>query len=380
MNKEMVVGYLTISNPEDKYPWSGLIHNIYKAIKKTGVTVIHIPVKERPIVWFYRKSMSFVIRKLFHKNICPYHTTWIAHILSSSIDRKLLDHVDIIFAPAGSTNLYSLKTNKPIIYYTDATFKIMVGYYESFSNLYNWNIKQGNLVEQTALNKSHYVITASEWAANSIIDDYGISKDKVKVIEFGANIDDKDISFRERKKTDIFHILFLGVDWNRKGGDTACETCIELNKLGIKTILHIVGVSSIPKKYINNPYIDFVGFLNKNFPNDYVNLIRIIENSDILLLPTKAECSAIVFAEASAFGLPCYTYDTGGLANYVKNGVNGYRLSLDSSGKDFAYKIKETIENNEMKNLSVGGIRLYKEILNWSVVSEKLKELFQKVD
>ncbi|KAA6346549.1 D-inositol-3-phosphate glycosyltransferase [termite gut metagenome] len=378
MKKNMIIGYLTDSNPEDKRAWSGTIYHIYRAIKNTGVTVIHIPVKERPIVWCYRKVLKFVIKRLLHKHIRPYYTTRIAYFLSSSIDRKLLDSVDAIFVPRCATSMYSLPTNKPVIYYTDTTFKIMVGYY--FYNLYNWNIKQGNLVEQTALNKSRYAIASSEWAANSMIHDYDISKDKVKIIEFGANIDDKDISLRERRKKDIFHILFLGVDWNRKRGDTACETCIELNKLGIKTILHIVGVRSIPKKYNNNPYIDLIGFLNKNLSDDYANLIRIIENSDILLLPTKAECSAIVFAEASAFGLPCFTCDTGGTANYVRNGINGYRLPVDSSGKDFAYKIKEAIENDEMKKLSAGGIRLYKEVLNWSVVSEKLKELFEEID
>ncbi|KAA6346580.1 hypothetical protein EZS27_005948, partial [termite gut metagenome] len=135
MKKDMIIGYLAASNPEDKHAWSGTIYHIYRAIKNTGVTVIHIPVKERPIVWCYKKCLKFVIKRLLHKNIRPYYSTRIAHSLSSSIDRGLLDSVDAIFAPEGPTNIYSLPTNKPVIYYTDATFKIIVGYYKSFSNL-----------------------------------------------------------------------------------------------------------------------------------------------------------------------------------------------------------------------------------------------------
>ena len=53
-----------------------------------------------------------------------------------------------------------------------------------------------------------------------------------------------------------------------------------------------------------------------------------MSSSDILLLPTQAECAGIVFVEASAYSMPIFTHDTGGISNYVINGINGYRLPL----------------------------------------------------
>ena len=59
--------------------------------------------------------------------------------------------------------------------------------------------------------------------------------------------------------------------------------------------------------------MDYVGFLNKNIPEQYQKLITIMGRCNLFLLPTKAECAGIVLCEASAFGLPIFTFDTGGL-------------------------------------------------------------------
>ena len=59
----------------------------------------------------------------------------------------------------------------------------------------------------------------------------------------------------------------------------------------------------------------------------------------------RAECSALVFCEASAYSLPIITYDTGGVGDYVINGKNGYRLPLEASGKDFANKIIDILHD-----------------------------------
>ena len=85
-----------------------------------------------------------------------------------------------------------------------------------------------------------------------------------------------------------------------------------------------------------------------------------------MLLPTKAECAGIAFCEASAYGLPVFTYETGGIPNYIQNGVNGYMLSIGSNGEDFGRKIKCCLENGELEKMSVRSQQVYKERLNWN--------------
>lgn len=44
---------------------------------------------------------------------------------------------------------------------------------------------------------------------------------------------------------------------------------------------------------------------------------------------TRAECHGIVNCEACAFGLPIFSYATGGVPSYVINDFNGFAFSLD---------------------------------------------------
>lgn len=176
-------------------------------------------------------------------------------------------------------------------------------------------------------------------------------------------------------------ILFSGIEWKRKGCDIAIETVKRLNGDGIKTKLYIVGldIGKIPLEYQNLSYVEYVGYLNKNNPYHYNKYIEIIRNCHCLLLPTHAECSAIVFCEAAAFGLPAFTYDTGGLGNYVINGKTGYRLDKKSKAEDFANIIKKTVKCNEFLKLQSGSLALYEERISWSVWSRRFADMMKNI-
>lgn len=264
------------------------------------------------------------------------------------------------------------KFNKPIIYYTDANFKIMVDYY--WYNLPKWIIQQGNETERLGIQNSYINIRASKWAADSVVNDYNGNPNRNYVIEFGANIEDKDIFHIKPYTKGTLNILFSGVDWTRKGAKIAIDTVRLLNERGITSKLLLVGLTDIPRQYINLPYIENIGFLNKNYPDQYQKYIDTIKRSHIFLLPTRAECAGIVFSESSAYGLPIFTYNTGGIGNYVIDGVNGYKLPLTADGNDFANTIITCIKNNELEKLSHGGIKLFNEKLNWNAWAKSLKK------
>lgn len=115
--------------------------------------------------------------------------------------------------------------------------------------------------------------------------------------------------------------------------------------------------------------------MNKNMPEQYQRYVDAIKRSHLLLLPTSAECSAIVFSEAAAYGLPVFTYDTGGIGNYVIDGYNGYRLRLGASANDFSVKIKETLFDGKLTKLSGNALQLYADNLSWSAWSRRFEEL-----
>lgn len=374
--KNIKIGFINWHDPNDKKALSGTPYKISEQLKAIGYDIIWIKINQTLLYRLYNKIIS-LLNKFSKRKLDSSHTIIGASLQSSSINKKLIKKCDLLIAPMASESLYTLKTNIPIIYLSDATFSIMVGYY--FKNLSQSGIKQGNKVEQTALDKSTAIIVSSDWARNSVINDYHQNPLKVHVIEFGANIDPKDIIKKTYKFNGHLNLLFLGVDWIRKGGEIAIEASRYLNEIGIPTTLHIVGIKSLDKKIKDLPYVNYIGFLNKNIPEQYNLLVSTIRKCHCLLLPTLAECSAIAFCESSANGLPIFSHKTGGVGNYVYNGKNGYLLPLGSTGIDFGKKIQECLENGELEKMTITAPYVYEDKLNWTVWSKKIEKIIQQI-
>src|SRR3979409_1024116 len=94
-----------------------------------------------------------------------------------------------------------------------------------WSNLCSETVRNGNRMEQAALSNARIAIYSSRWAANSATTNSRVDPSKIRVIPFGANIQDEpDLAMikalaRKRSADDTCRLLFVGVDWFRKGGD-----------------------------------------------------------------------------------------------------------------------------------------------------------------
>lgn len=214
----MVCGYISKENPyEDKFAWSCLIYKIREAIENAGIEVKWIPFKD--------EKGNFIANCVLHLLSFPQkvtgHTPWAFRNKAESIDNKLLSMCDFLFIPSGSEIIPYIKTKLPIIVYGDATYSLMNNYY--FKNVSPFQLWLGNQCERNAIKRAEVVCKASHWAINSVINDYLGDKNHSYVLEFGANIDERDITpiIPWNSTMGELNILFSGVDWNRKGGDIA---------------------------------------------------------------------------------------------------------------------------------------------------------------
>lgn len=367
----MKIGYVSQEDPfHDRKAWSGTIFKVREAIEDAGFAIEWVRVKPPKYILQIVKGI-LKIRYGFTQN----HPL-IFKILAKYTDWNKAKECDILFFSGNAQIMKYSPIKKSFIYYSDAHFNQMIDYY--WYNVNKKFIKLANVEELWALQHASINIHSSDWARNCAIDFYNRAPNNNFVLEFGANIDRQDINIygSRNNKADQFNILFSGVDWERKGGDLAVETVkILREQFGIMAKLYIVGIRKLPNSIEKLDYIINLGFLNKNITEEYNKYIEIIKKCCILLLPTKAECSAIVFCEASAYGLPIYTHDTGGIANYVENGVNGYRLQLGSTAYDFAAKIYTSIASGELSILHEGALKLYSDKLNWKSWSVKFKNI-----
>lgn len=369
------IGIVSAFDPHsDRKAHSGILYKINEAIEKAGFETVWV---KNPVPQSYRLLCKFqtLINLLgIKKHIYLNYTKFGAKLLASTIDRTEAEKCDYLMVLHHFQVPAYFKTRIPIIYHSDATFELANNYY--IHNLPQWNIKHGNEIEQLALNNSAFHLSSSVWRQKSLVETYHQSKDKCFVLEYGPCVEVPEASPKGTASNPL-RLFFSGVVWERKGGDIAVEAVNLLNQRGINAQLTIVGIKEKPQSCIDNPYIDFRGFLNKNDPKQYEELKSIYKSSDIFLLPTKAECSGIVFCESSVYGLPVVTYDTGGVGSYVVNGVNGYRLPEGSPAEAFSAKIEEIVRNGEIPSLSAGALKYGHETLTWANWTKWFKKHIQ---
>jgi len=234
----------------------------------------------------------------------------------------------------------SSPNNWNIFYYLDATTKQIFDEYRCFNSMSKEYRDTILHKEKKNFENSRMIFCMSEWARDSLIDDYKVPKKKILILPGGANIQKK---YLEKYKLHNFmpsppsinsplKIGFLGQDWDRKGGPIVLDIVNKLNLNSIPTILRVVGVSEdkLPKsKYIQN-----VGFINKN--NNMEKFISEIKSWHFGTLFSKAEAYGISNRECLYLGVPIICHDVGGI-----------RSTLPTSGLNYGriFKFQETTQN-----------------------------------
>lgn len=372
-SKQAVVGYISPTDPfKDKNGWSGTYYSTRKAIEDAGYRVVWISSTNRNrFSTLIYKIFGKLYSLLFHAQFA--NTAFSSKIRASYVNKQNLDKYDLIYTPGQSDVTAGLKTKTPIIRYSDATVARMIDYY-----WFNWSekaISNANMIEQRAISNASINLLASHWAAESVVKDYGAPEDRVFVLPLGANIEPDTKVASKAYEGGQLNILFSGVDWKRKGGQIAIDTVRKLREDGYQAKLYICGIKNLDSKVANLEYVENLGFLNKNNPDEYQKYLDAWANSHMLLLPTRAECAGIVFNEASAYGVPSLATDTGGIADYVYNDVNGYRMPLSASGAEYAAKIEEWIKEDRFKELSEGAKKVYHDTNSWEAWGRKFRKI-----
>lgn len=386
MNSKIKISYVTHYNSKDILSWSGLGLNIFNCLSKQGFDVNVVDDFEKNFLFLRLKAKT---KKAFYryflgKNYLPNRNPTLLRHYANYVESQIRClSPDWVFSP-GSRPIAYLNCKQPIAFWTDATFACMIDFYSHMSNLCDESIRQGNAMEAEALGRSRLAIYASEWAAKSAIQDYKISPEKVHVVPFGANItceNDLEDIFRivDQRSRDVCKLLFLGVDWFRKGGDVAYEVTKQLRNAGLDTELTVVGCEPILPASPAPSFIKSLGFVSKSTPEGRDRINRLLAESHFLILPSRAECFGVVFCEASAFGLPSLATNVGGIPTAIRQGQNGYTFDLDSSPSLYAEKILRLFEHYEdYRALAFSSFSEYQKRLNWKTSGNKIKELLYK--
>ncbi len=364
--KTLKIAYITETSPDDKHAWSGTAHYAYEALKQYGHTVYALGPKKPGFIGFACKVVNQLSLAILKKRFDYRHSTMYSKAFGRLFGKELkkLD-CDVVVVCGGTEYGAYLDTHKPVFYILDRTIEGALNYHSILSNLLEFSKRQSIATDKRAMLHSTKTVFSSEWAATHAKTYYHLPDAKSMVLPFGANLDavpDRETALTP-KDTKTWKLLLIGTSWKNKGADIAFNTLLYLLEQNVDAHLTVVGCT--PPEEIKHDRLTIIPFVDKNSENGIKQLWQLFLSHHFFILPTRFDCTPIVFCEASSFGLPILSSDTGGVRGHVKEGINGFLIPYEDKGKLYAEKIMEIINSATYPDLCKTTRLCYEEQLNW---------------
>ncbi len=221
--------------------------------------------------------------------------------------------------------------------------------------------------EKTIYDHADMVFTRSSNITRSLIDQYGLSPDKVACIYVGPNMPVSDINL-QKKDYSSKNILFVGLDWERKGGPVLIEAFDKVREDHQNARLTIVGSQVVS----SNPAIQSIG----RVPVE--ELHRYYEEATIFCMPSFVEPFGVVFVEAMAYARPIVATTIGAIPDMVQEGKNGFLVEPGDS-EALAIVLNKLLTDEKIrKKCGRGSLQISRDRYNWQSVGTSMRKKILK--
>ncbi len=174
--------------------------------------------------------------------------------------------------------------------------------------------------QQAVFDRCTCVFTFSEWAAASVMNDYGIEPDRVMAVGGGSNFSQPPLP---HAAYDEQRILFVGKDFDRKGGPLIVDAFRRVRDALPDAKLVIAGCDP----GLDEAGIETIGFVGKNTTDGEQQLLALYRDASVMCLMSTFEPFGLVIIEAGLSGVPCITPDRFAFPETVVDGKTGRRLA-----------------------------------------------------
>jgi glycosyltransferase involved in cell wall biosynthesis len=364
------VALISSSNPLDVHSFSGTIFYMARALRAEFPN-LEIVRSSRPR-WF--EPMQRLVTKATRRRVDPYYWRSLNRWFAKRLARRWRGRPVVVIGVVNASLVAELASLVPVINISDSTFELMRSEHEVFWSLDRRTALRAEEDERNSILRSIHNSFSSCWAGRSAIDHYGARPEDVSVISWGCNFDPVPASeVRPLSSRDECRLLFIGGEWLRKGGDVMFAAADMLASKGIPVRVDVVGAP--PEALPERSWLHYRGYLSKGNPEHLALLRSLMCNAELLLLPTRRDCTPMVFAEANAYGTPAVTRDVGGVADVVRDGANGIVLPEDADAAAFAEVIEQLWKSPQRYEKLRASTRLeYDNRLNWGAWARHIRE------
>ncbi len=208
------------------------------------------------------------------------------------------------------------------------------------------------------------VFTRSTNVRMSVIQDYGSPEEKVVRVYAGSNVAVPSSLRLDIERYAAKRILFVGIDWQRKGGPDLIAAFKRIQSRHPDATLTVVGchVADLPENCRSVgrvPLEELPGYFTE---------------ASIFCMPTKLEPFGIVYVEAMNYALPVVGTNVGGVSDMIEPGVNG--MLVEPGDVDaLARALDDLLQDSEMsQRFGQASKRLAEERYTWDRVAARFRK------
>lgn len=235
-------------------------------------------------------------------------------------------------------------------------------------------------LERTIYHNASRLFTRSQNISRSLVEEYGCPPEKVACVYAGSNArivpgEPDNENYGNRR------ILFVGADWERKGGPTLVQAFLQVAESDPRPRLTIVGCSPQGLSPRGSPAPGWGDFPQPGLPQiEVVGPVPVQEihryycQASIFCLPTRLEPFGVAFVEALSYRLPIVTTGVGATADFVLEGENGYLVPPGDVGR-LAEALRKLLDDpGRCRAFGERSYQLAQERYNWASVGRRLRQ------
>ena len=235
----------------------------------------------------------------------------------------------------------------------------------AISQLSARRLDEAERLQRERVQEAAHLFTLSAWTARGFEQDCGVDPSKITVTYAGSNLRLPEGVEEPRREREV---LFVGIDWERKGGPLLLEAFKIVRRQLRDARLTIVGCSPA----VDQEGVNVVGYLDRRDPGQFDLLARCYLRASCFCLPTLFDPFPNVIIEAASVGLPTVSIDTGSRAEVILPGVTG-ELATNADVDELADALLRCLRDpGRCSDMGRAAQLRQQELFTWDKVIERI--------
>ena len=355
------------SDPYDPASWSGSAAHLARALERRGVLAdaygVRLPALHGAALAVPRAGLS---REGWRRRVLrsrSYREALTRRLAREAARRAPCDVVLQLGAYADGPRVFGV----PVLTYQDGSAATYAAspYAEAAGRA---PVAEALRFEAAVARRAARVLTTSRWLADRMTAAYGLPVGRVHSVGLGVargvRWSPADHDYAAPR------LLFVGVEFDRKGGPTLLRAFARVREAVPNAELHLVGPHARPADG-DAPGVTWHGYLDARRPDQAERFDTLLRDCNLFVLPSRYEPFGLAPIEAMANGLPAVVTDAWALAENVRDGTDGLRVPPDDEAVLAAALISLLRDEDRLRAMGEAAART-PALTSWDTVADRI--------